>query len=136
MSVVAGPGFKGSSQPNPQTMLNGDGDSPTLPDMERVVRLETIVERIEKDLVDLKADGKNTRTTVIVTALALAGLVVAIWQAQLSQMANMLSAFQSGLSAVQAGGASAVQNFPPTVIQVQPAPVTVMPPSPASPTQR
>lgn len=99
--------------------LQGGGEPPTFDSMERTARLEALVDRIEKDLTELRADGKSNRYTTLATALALAGLIVGLWAAGLSQQANMLAAFQSGLTAVQANQVNAPQNSLPQPIIIQ-----------------
>lgn len=115
--------YRGAGPAAPDAPLHGGGGGPTLSDMERVAVMEAVVKRIEKDLDELKSDGKNTRATVVIVGLALAALVVAIWQAQISQMANMLAAFQSGLSSVQATQSAPPASAPqPIIIQIPAAP--------------
>jgi hypothetical protein len=110
---------QGTQQSLESDNLQGGGEPPTFGSMERTVRLEALVDRIEKDLTELRADGKSTRQTMAGIGLALAALIVALWAAGLSQQANMLAAFQSGLTAVQNNQANAPQNPAPQPIIIQ-----------------
>ena len=115
--------YPSSGQGMPQSLesdnLQGGSEPPTFDSMERTARLEALVDRIEKDLTELRADGKSTRQTMAGIGLALAALIVALWAAGLSQQANMLAAFQSGLTAVQTNQANAPQNSAPQPIIIQ-----------------
>ena len=107
---------------------NALGRSQHAPMESRMTRLEVEFEHVRRDLDEIRTDLKAlpglidaryrsllwTLVPVIVaTGLAMAGLV---YQGQ----ANLLSAFQTGLTALQA--ASDKPTAPPVIINVPPAP--------------
>lgn len=98
----------------------------------RVAVLEQIAKDTQATLLDLRTEMREMRRdernqfrtlmfTVIGTAIAAGGVMLA-------GQANLLSAFQSGLSAVQAAG-SRPEQPPPLILQI---PVPTAPAAPAS----
>jgi hypothetical protein len=79
---------------------------------ERVAVLETEFRHVREILTEIRADMRELRSEVrgvkwwvlgtgVASVLAIAALALGLYQAGLASQANMLAAFQSGLSAIQ-----------------------------------
>jgi hypothetical protein len=67
--------------------------------------IRVLTSRVDETLKTMVSESKTTRGTMLVVGstsiLTVLGLIIMLWQATLSSQANMLAAFQSGISMIQ-----------------------------------